>query len=205
MYGSVQKSRNDPDQVEVVTIFKNFVDHNVKDFFPAGTSIWDPPNYRYEVDLMLLRCDSPKFAITKTEFWDASNRLVRIVFSDPAVSVKYNDFAPISPFAAMQEIFCQKGYAGVGLRLAEDKGSITVKEVFEGSPAAKAGVSVGDIIFRIDNEPVSGLALKQIVEKLRGPEGTKVLIKLLKKDSDPIEVPISREIVKLKSVESAPK
>jgi hypothetical protein len=191
--------------MEVVGIFKNFADRNVKDFFPAGTSIPDPPNYRQEVDLILIRCEANKFAITKTEFWDASNRLVRIVFSDPAVSVKFSEFIPNSPFAAMQEIFCQKGYAGVGLRLAEDKGSIVVTEVFEGSPAAKAGVSASDVISRVDNEPVSGLTLKQIVEKLRGPEGTKVLIKILKKGSDPIEVSMTREIVELKSVEGSPK
>jgi hypothetical protein len=205
LYGPAKKSRSDPNQMEVVVIFKNFADHNVKDFFPAGASIPDPPNYRHEVDLTLIRCDANKFAITKTEFWDASNQLVRTVFSDPAVSVKFSDFIPNSPFAALQEIFCQKGYAGVGLRLAEDKGSILVTEVFDGSPAAKAGVSVSDIISLIDHEPVSGLTLQQIVEKLRGPEGTKVLIKILKKGSDPIEVSMSREIVKLKSVESAPK
>jgi hypothetical protein len=205
LYGPPQKGRSDPNQMEVVGIFKNFADRNVKDFFPAGTSIPDPPNYRQEVDLILIRCEANKFAITKTEFWDASNRLVRIVFSDPAVSVKFSEFIPNSPFAAMQEIFCQKGYAGVGLRLAEDKGSIVVTEVFEGSPAAKAGVSASDVISRVDNEPVSGLTLKQIVEKLRGPEGTKVLIKILKKGSDPIEVSMTREIVELKSVEGSPK
>jgi hypothetical protein len=205
LYGSVQKSRSDPDQVEAVTIFKNFVDHNVKDFFPAGTSIWDPPNYRYEVDLMLIRCDSTKFVIIKTEFWDSSNRLVRSTFSDPAVPIKYNEFLPMSPIGAMQEIFCQKGYAGVGLRVAEDKGSIVVMEVFDGSPAAKAGVVAGDIISEVDGESVSGLTTQQIVEKTRGQEGTKVVVKIIKTGSDPIEVSMTREIVKRKSAEGASK
>jgi Caspase domain/PDZ domain len=205
LYGSAQKSRSDPNQMEVVGIFKNFADHNVKDFLPVGTSIPDPPNYRNEVDLILIRCDANKFAITKTEFWDASNRLVRIVFSDPAVSVKFSEFIPNSPFAAMQEIFCQKGYAGVGLRLADDKGSIVVTEVFEGSPAAKAGVTVNDIISLIDDEPVGVLTLQQIIEKVRGPEGTKIRLKISKKGSDPIEVSMTREIVKVKSVEGASK
>jgi hypothetical protein len=205
LYGSVQKSRSDPDQVEAVTIWKYFADHNVKEFFPAGTFIPDPPNYRYEVDLMLIRCDSPKFAITKTEFWDTSNRLVRSQFWDPAVSIKYNEFIPTSPIGAMQEIFCQKSYAGVGLRLEEDKGSIVVMEVFEGSPAAKAGVVASDIISEVDGEPVSGFSVQQILEKLRGSEGTKVLIKILKKGSDPIELSMTREIVKRKSAEGASK
>jgi hypothetical protein len=205
LYGPARKSRSDPNQMEVVAIFKNFADRNVKEFFPAGTSIPDPPNYRQEVDLILIRCDANKFAITKTEFWDASNRLVRFVFGDPAVGVRLSEFVPGSPFAAMQEIVCQKGYAGVGFRLVEDKGLIVAAEVFEGSPAAKAGVVANDIVSHIDNEPVSGLTLQQIIEKVRGPEGTKVLLKISRKGSDSFELLIPREIVKMKSVEGAPK
>lgn len=78
-------------------------------------------------------------------------------------------------------------------------------EVFEGSPAAKAGVVANDTVSHIDNEPVSGLTLQQIVEKIRGSEGTKVLLKILRKGSDPTELSITREIVKIKPGEGASK
>ena len=79
-------------------------------------------------------------------------------------------------------------------------------EVFEGSPAARAGVEVSDVISHINNESVSGLTLQQVTEKVRGSENTKVVLKVLRKgQNDPIEFSITREILKLKSVEGAPK
>ena len=205
LYGPAQKSRNDSNQMEAVTVFKNFSDHNVKEFFPAGTSIPDPPNYREEVDLISTRCDANKFAITRTEYWDASNHLVRMAFLDPAVSVKYTDFVPGSPFAAMQEIFCQKSYAGVGIRFREDKGSIVVMDVLEASPAARVGVQANDIISEVDDDAVAGLTSQQVTEKMRGLEGTNVRLKILRKNSDPIELTMTREIIKPKFVEGTPK
>ena len=205
LYRPPQKSRNDANQMEAVTVLKNNIDHNVKEFFPAGTSIPNPTNYRQEADLIAIRCDANKFVITRTEYWDTSNHLVRMVFLDPAVSVKYTDFLPGSPFAAMQEIFCQKSYAGVGLRLREDNGSIVAMEVLEASPAARAGVVANDIIAEVDDAAVAGLTLQQVTEKLRGLEGTKVQLKILRKDSDPIELSMTREIIKPKLVEGPPK
>jgi hypothetical protein len=204
-YGPPQRSRSDPNQIEVVVVFDNHTDRNVSDYFPPGTSIPNPPNYRQEVDLVLLRCDANRSAMTRTEHWDASNRLVRMQLLEPTISANFSEFVPGSPFANMQEIFCQKGYAGIGLRLVEDKGSIIVAEVFEGSPAAKAGVVANDVVSHIDSEPVSGLTLQQVIEKIRGPEGTKVRLKIQRKDSDPIDWSITREIVKMKSVEGASK
>jgi hypothetical protein len=205
LYGSAQKSRSDPNQMEVVTVFRNFSDHNAKELFPAGTSIPDPPNFRQEADLILIRCDVNEFLITRTELWDASNQLVRMSFLPLATNTKYNNSQPTSPFAALQAIVCPKSEAGLGVRLAQDQGSIVVTEVIDGSPAAKAGVAVNDIIFQIDNEPVVALTLQKVVEKLRGPEGTQVLIKILRSGSVEIERSITRGIVKLQSAEGARK
>jgi carboxyl-terminal processing protease len=112
-----------------------------------------------------------------------------------------SDIKPGSTFAALEDIFCQRDYAGIGIRLADDQGSIVAAQVFQGSPAAKAGVAANDIISEIDNEPVSGLTPQQITEKLRGSEGTKVLLKVLRKSqNDPIQFSLTREIINVKSV-----
>jgi uncharacterized caspase-like protein len=205
LYAPPRRSRSDPNQLEIITIFKNFADRNVKELFSEGVSIPDPPNYREEVDLILLRCDSNKFAITRTEHWDASNRLVRMGFVDPA-HVNFSEVEPTSPAAAMQEMFCKKGYAGIGIRLADDQGSVVAAEIFEGSPAARAGIAVNDIISQIDNESLSGLTPQQVTERIRGPEGTKILLKVLRKGQDsPIEFSLTRAIVTVKSVEGGSK
>jgi hypothetical protein len=205
-YRPAQKSQGDPNQIEITTVLKYSADHNVNEFFPVGTSIQDPPSYRAEVDRLLIRCDANRFAFAKTEYWNLSNQLVRMVTTDPAVNLKFVEMQQNSPFAALQEIFCQKAYAGIGIRIAQVDGSTVAAEVFEGSPAAKAGVAANDIIFQVDNEAVSGFTPQQITEKIRGPENTKVALKVLRKgQNDPIEFSIIREILKMKSVEGAPK
>jgi hypothetical protein len=204
-YTPARKDPADPNRFEITLILKYVSDHNVKEFFPQGVSIPDPPNFGQEVDRVLISCDTNKFLVNKTEYWGSSNRLVRVFFIASSVGPTPSNIVPGSVFAAVEDIFCQKGYAGIGIRLVEDNGSIVAKEVFEGSPAAKAGVLANDIISKIDNEPASGLTSQQAIEKVRGPEGTKVLLKILRKGSDPIELSMSREIVQMKSVEGAPK
>jgi caspase domain-containing protein/PDZ domain-containing protein len=205
LYQPPHKGQSDPTQLEIIMIFKNFVDRNVRDFFPEGVAIPDPPNYREEVDLFSIRCDFNQFAITRTEHWDATNRLVRTQFVDPT-RAKLSEIKPNSPAAGIEEIYCQKGYAGVGIRFAEDKNSIVAKEIFGNSPAEKAGIAANDIIFQIDGEPVAGLTLQQITEKIRGPEGTKIKLKMLRKDQDnPIEFSLARATINVKAVEGGSK
>ena len=121
-------------------IIHNNSDHNVKEFLPQGISIPDPPNFRTEVDHVLLKCNENKFAIDKTEFWSAAKELVRLGAIDRALPINFSDFKEFSPYATLQEIVCGKSYGGIGITFALDNGSIRVTEVFSGSPAEKVGV-----------------------------------------------------------------
>jgi hypothetical protein len=183
------------DQKEVIIALKYPNDHNIKDYFPAGTSIPNPASYRVEVNRMLLKCNETKFATVRIEFWDASNQLVRFQAVDPA-DAPFSEFQAVSPFATMQEIACRKGYVGVGLRFAQDNGVIKVAEVFDASPAAKAGVKTNDVVTHIDKESVSGLTLDQIIKNVRGPANTKVLFTIRRAGQErPFEVEVSREVI----------
>src|SRR6266849_6638555 len=71
---------------------------------------------------------------------------------------------------------CQFGTVGVELTLEND--FVKVLSSIDDTPAAKAGVMTGDIITRLDNEPVQGLTLDQTARKLRGAVGTKVRLKI---------------------------
>ena len=200
-----RQGRDNPSEFEITIILRYLADHNVLDFLP-GTSIPNPPNFRTEVDQVQVRCDANTFTIRRSEYWDSSNRLVRIGFIDPSAKGPISEIHSGSTFAALEDIFCQKGYAGVGMRLADSQGSIVAAEIFEGSPAERAGVIANDIITQIDNEPVSGLTLQQIIGLLRGHEGTKVLLKMLRKGQHtPIEFSLTRAIVNMKSVEGGSK
>jgi hypothetical protein len=187
------------DHKELIVLIKNNADHNVKDFFPAGTSIPNPPNYRNEVDRMLIRCDENKFVITKTEFWNDSNELVQLRAFDPAI-IQFSEFQELSPFAILQQIVCQKRYVGLGVRLAMDNGLVRITEVFEGSPAAKVGIKATDIITHIDRDPVNGMTLPQITQKVRGPSNTRVNLTILRDgENTPLEVEVAREAIEMLS------
>src|SRR5262249_5717399 len=58
-------------------------------------------------------------------------------------------------------------------------------------------------ITHLDGEPVQGLTLNQAVEKMRGPVNTKIKLMFMRKDQDkPVEVSITREIIRVRSVRS---
>lgn len=77
----------------------------------------------------------------------------------------------------------QGTYAGVGLSVtvSKDDNQITVMDAFKGSPAAEAGIIVGDKIIGIDGEDVDGTMLDAAVNKMRGEPDTEVKVTILRK------------------------
>ena len=92
-------------------------------------------------------------------------------------------------------------YAGIGMLLGEDKDTKLVKgiKVFEGSPAAKAGLKVGDLILSIDGESTEGLNVEEVATKVRGEAGTNVTLKVFR-DREELEFTITRAQIKVPSV-----
>jgi len=72
-----------------------------------------------------------------------------------------------------------------------------VSQPFEGSPAEKAGLRVGDMITAVDNQPTKGLQLNDVVKRLRGIPGTKVHVSVMRPGQDaPMELDIVRQQLK---------
>src|SRR5881392_363648 len=60
-----------------------------------------------------------------------------------------------------------------------------------------------DVITHLDDEPVQGLTLNQAVEKMRGPENSKIKLKIMRKGQEqPVEVTITRARIQVRSVRS---
>ena len=84
-----------------------------------------------------------------------------------------------------------------------EDGLIKVVSPIDDTPAAKAGVMANDIITQINDEPALGLTLGQAVDRMRGPRDTKIKLKIMRKGDDkPIEVSITRDLVRVLSVRS---
>ncbi len=94
-------------------------------------------------------------------------------------------------------------FGGLGIEVTMEDGLIKVVAPIDETPAAKAGVMANDIITQLDGEQVQGLTLNQAVEKMRGPVNTKIKLTIMRKGQDkPIEVSITRDIIRVRSVRS---
>src|SRR5437899_251345 len=94
-------------------------------------------------------------------------------------------------------------FGGLGIEVTMEDGLIKVVAPIDETPAAKAGIMANDIITHLDDEPVQGLTLNQAVEKMRGPENSKIKLKIMRKGQDkPIEVSITRARIQVRSVRS---
>ena len=96
----------------------------------------------------------------------------------------------------------QGKYAGLGMVIGIREDMLTVITPFKGSPAALAGIQNGDIITHIEDESTMPLSLSDAVDQLRGEPGTYVSITIAREnESRPIELTITREIIRIPSVE----
>jgi len=94
-------------------------------------------------------------------------------------------------------------FVGVGIEIAQEDGLIKVVSPIEGSPAFRAGIKPNDLIVKIDDTPVKGLALSEGVKRMRGEPNTKVLLSIYRKEeSRTFPVLITREEIRTQSVRS---
>ncbi len=91
-------------------------------------------------------------------------------------------------------------YSGVGLTISSEAGLVKVISPMDGGPAARAGVQAGDVISNIDGVSMAGSSVSDVSEKLRGAPGTSVNVTFLRDGSDPLEVTLTREVIKIESV-----
>ena len=94
-------------------------------------------------------------------------------------------------------------FGGLGIEVTMEDGLVKVVAPIDETPAAKAGILANDIITHLDEEAVQGLTLNQAVEKMRGPVNTKIKLRVMRKGAEkPLEIAITRDIIRVRSVRS---
>jgi carboxyl-terminal processing protease len=81
-------------------------------------------------------------------------------------------------------------YVGIGISVSTKGAAPRIVEVYDGTPAMNAGLRSGDVLVRINNQSVGGLALDEMTSLVRGPAGTQVQI-VVRRGDDPQEVTFS--------------
>jgi carboxyl-terminal processing protease len=114
----------------------------------------------------------------------------------------HSSFMDAKSFRDMQ-VQTRGEFGGLGIEVTMEDGLVKVVAPIDDTPAAKAGIMANDIITHLEDEPVQGLTLNQAVEKMRGPVNTKIRLKIMRKGQDkPIEVSITRDIIRVRAVRS---
>src|SRR5438309_5064806 len=80
-------------------------------------------------------------------------------------------------------------YVGIGVSVSTRDSQPHIVEVYDGTPAQKAGLRSGDALVRINDQEVAGLALDEMTGLVRGPVGTDVQI-TVRRDDDPTEITV---------------
>jgi carboxyl-terminal processing protease len=92
-------------------------------------------------------------------------------------------------------------YSGIGSTIAQRNGKVYIMSPFDGTPAYKAGIRYGDQIVEINGESTQGWNSQQVSNKLLGPEGTSVVVKVARIGlTDPLEFKLTRAFVPLPSI-----
>jgi len=94
-------------------------------------------------------------------------------------------------------------FFGVGASLLPDPAGAQVKQVFEDGPAYAAGMRAGCIITSVDGVSIAGKDINDIVDSIKGKEGTNVTLGLIVADKQrPITLTIRRARVIAPTVEA---
>jgi len=101
------------------------------------------------------------------------------------------------------QVGTQGEFGGLGIEVGMEDGLVKVVSPIEDTPAFRAGIKAGDLIYKLDDTPVKGLTLNDAVKKMRGKPKTPIKLSILRKgESKPLEITLMREVIKVQSVKS---
>lgn len=93
-------------------------------------------------------------------------------------------------------------YVGIGIYMTIDEnGNVVILSPIEGTPAADVGLKEGDVIVNVNEESVLGFSSDEVSSKIKGEEGTKVKITVLR-NNEYLDFEVERKAIKVYHVES---
>ncbi|WP_432758399.1 S41 family peptidase [Thiomicrospira microaerophila] len=92
-------------------------------------------------------------------------------------------------------------FGGLGMEVGTEDGFVKVIAPIDDTPAQRAGVQAGDLIIRLDDKSVKGMSLTDAVKLMRGEPGSTIKLTIMRQGQrEPIELELTRAVIKVKSV-----
>jgi len=109
----------------------------------------------------------------------------------------------VEPMASEDQMIDLRGdYEGIGAYIAiDEKDQVVIASPFDGSPAMQAGLRAGDVVLKVDDVAVTGMALEDAVRLIRGPKGSTVRLTIMREgEAAPLVIEVVRNEVELATV-----
>ncbi|MBU1164088.1 S41 family peptidase [Patescibacteria group bacterium] len=111
------------------------------------------------------------------------------VFLEPEVAAKFDEELSGS-------------FEGIGAEIGIRKDQLTIIAPLSDTPADRAGLKAGDSVIAIDGESTFNITLDEAINKIRGPKGEEVILKIFRDEVDePFDISIVRDKIDVVSVE----
>jgi carboxyl-terminal processing protease len=92
-------------------------------------------------------------------------------------------------------------FGGLGIEVGMENGFIKVIAPIDDTPAQRAGIEPGDLIIKLDEEPIKGISLSDAVERMRGEPGSAITLTIMRPgEPAPIDLTIVRDVIQVRSV-----
>jgi len=116
----------------------------------------------------------------------------------------HSSYMDAKAFADMQ-IQTKGSFGGIGIEVTMENGLVKIISPIDNTPGAKAGLKAGDYIAAINGASVQGLNLNDAIDKMRGPEGSKITLTILRTGDKnapkkPFDVTLTRAVVAVDEV-----
>ncbi|MBK7570574.1 MAG: S41 family peptidase [Bacteroidetes bacterium] len=113
----------------------------------------------------------------------------------------YTVYIPESEIEDYKMTHISAEYGGIGALVHQRNGEIEISEVYEGFPAQKSDVRIGDKIMSVNGNTAVNRTVDNITEYMKGQKGTSVKIVFKREGvAEPIEKTIVRDEIKFKNV-----
>ena len=109
----------------------------------------------------------------------------------------------VEPMPSEDQMIDLRGrYEGIGAIVSLDENDqVIIVSPFDGSPAMQAGVKAGDVVLKVDDVAVTGMALGEAVRLIRGPQGSTVSLTIMREgEPAPLLIEVVRGEVELPTV-----